>query len=93
MQERQLWAAVLLRAVMDFTGADHVSEHERQVLQRAARLWFTSYSTHMGSFRWVCDELGIPPARLRERILKLTERDACAAAPMFLEKPQPALRP
>lgn len=70
MEERELWAAVLLRAVMDFTGDAHdVSKRERQFLQRAARLWFTSHSDHLGSFVWVCGELNLPPGRLRAQIL------------------------
>lgn len=76
MEERDLWLAVLLRAVMDFTGARDVSKRERQVLQRAARLWFTSYSDHLGSFVWVCGELNLPPGRLRARILTMENAGA-----------------
>ncbi len=61
--ERTLWVAVLDRAVRDFAGIDAKSSQVRKaVLRHDAEAWFRSESDAPGSFRWVCDQLGLDPS-------------------------------
>lgn len=58
--ERALWVAVLDRAVRDFSGIDaKFSQVRKAVLRHDAEAWFRSDSNASGSFRWVCEQLGV----------------------------------
>lgn len=54
--ERQLWSAVLMQALKDYAGAGDRGEVER---------WLASNWYAPGSFRWVCDVLGMNPGGVR----------------------------
>lgn len=62
--ERALWLAVLHRAFVDAvdpkcTGGGDVPS----TVQYYARLWFCSRAQCEGSFRWICDSLGLSPGQ------------------------------
>ena len=71
--ERQLWCAVLGRAVQDAT--DHVgavSEPEmRRRIRDEARRWF---KTNCADFRHACESAGYDPDYLRVRVLAIMAR-------------------
>ena len=70
MDEKRLWTAVLIQAIKDLAGFTLVdSEHDRERLKRFARLWFASDNHDLGSFLWICDELGLSPSWLRRRMM------------------------
>lgn len=60
--EQNLWMSVLTLAMQDLSGPDH--------LARPARAWFCSKVTTPGSLIWVCDQLGLDPNAVRQRILR-----------------------
>ena len=66
--ERQLWCAVLDRAMQD--AADRVaaagSEQVRQRLRLDAQRWFVENGR---DYRYVCESAGIDPDELRVRML------------------------
>ena len=70
--ERQLWCAVLDRAMQD--AADRVgavgSDPVRRRLSSDARRWFAENSR---DYRYVCESAGIDPDELRSRMLHLSE--------------------
>jgi hypothetical protein len=67
--ERQLWCAVLDRAMQD--AADHVaaagSDPARRRLRSDAQRWFAEAGT---DYRYVCESAGIDPDELRSRMLR-----------------------
>lgn len=60
--EQNLWMSVLTLAMQDLSGPDH--------LAKPARAWFCSKVTTPGSLIWVCDQLGLDPNAVRQRILR-----------------------
>jgi len=59
--ERDLWTAVIIRAVHDLIDEDETYGQE-------ARAWFESTEQHIGSFFWVCYLLGLEPTALRRHL-------------------------
>lgn len=72
--ERQLWCAVIGRAVQDAT--DHIATvsgpGERQRIRDAARAWIIRDNL---DFRLACESAGYDPDYLRSRILTRMESD------------------
>jgi vancomycin resistance protein YoaR len=60
-QERELWAAVLTRAL------DDLAESKKQIA-RNARAWFFSPSRDIASFNWVCHHLELDPSAVRREL-------------------------
>ena len=60
--EQTLWMSVLTLAMQDLAGPDH--------LARPARAWFSSKNTALGSLIWICDQLGLEPNAVRQKILR-----------------------
>ena len=60
--EQTLWSSVLTQAIQDLSGSDLVA--------KPARAWLTSRSTSLGSLIWVCDQLGLDPAAVRQSVLR-----------------------
>lgn len=54
-----LWAGVLLQAVRDFESR-HSSERDK------ALNYVYSHDKHIGSFTWICDELGLESDQIRQ---------------------------
>jgi hypothetical protein len=72
MDERGLWAGVLIQAVKDLAGYGRVyKQRERARVQYHARLWFTSDNRDVGSFLWICDELELEPSWIRRKMFAL----------------------
>ena len=60
--EQTLWMAVLTLAMQDLSGpALHA---------KPARAWFLSKNTSLGSLIWICDQLGLDPAAVRQKVLR-----------------------
>jgi hypothetical protein len=57
---RELWAAVLVRAVDDLA--------EKPELQARALRWIRSPDKRVGSFLWICDHLGIESRCARQAL-------------------------
>ena len=76
MDERGLWAGVLIQAIKDLAGYGRVyKQRERVRVQYHARVWFTSDSRDVGSFRWICDELELEPSWIRRKMFALINSD------------------
>ena len=60
--EQTLWASVLTLAMQDLSGPDH--------LAKPARAWFSSRNTSLGSLIWICDQLGLDPNAVRQKMLR-----------------------
>jgi hypothetical protein len=71
--ERELWGHVLLQAICDVVGL-HVaaSAHDRRLIRQQAETWFLAHSSSLGSFRWVCNSLGLDPATVRRHAFTLS---------------------
>jgi hypothetical protein len=70
--ELDLWRAVLVRSLRDLAGVDaYVTPFERIQLKRRARFWFSSDDFSLGSFRWICDALGLDAGYLRAHLFAL----------------------
>jgi hypothetical protein len=73
--ERQLWCAVLDRAMQD--AMDRIATvsgpHERQKLRQEAREWFLRNGD---DFRAACESAGYDPDYLRSRILSMIAQAA-----------------
>jgi hypothetical protein len=86
-RERQLWCAVIGRAVQDAvrpSGPTGLStEHDR--LREEARRWF---SENDQDYRKACDAAGFDPDFLRARVLRLADE----AAPSVLSNRATATR-
>ena len=65
--ERELWIAVLTRAVEDL--ADPLSRESRD-----AFAWIMSSGFSIGSFTWICEQVGIDQAYLRRGLALKTSR-------------------
>jgi hypothetical protein len=66
VDEKRLWAAVLIQAIKDLVG--YTNERERTSVQYFARLCFASDNHEAGSFLWICDELELDPSWIRRRM-------------------------
>jgi hypothetical protein len=60
--EQTLWTSVLTLAMQDITGPDHIA--------KPARAWFSSRNTSLGSLIWICDQLGLDPNAVRQKVLR-----------------------
>jgi hypothetical protein len=70
MDEKRLWAAVLIQAIKDLAGFTLIDNaRDRPRLQKLARAWFASNNHELGSYLWICDELGLSPSWLRRRMM------------------------
>jgi hypothetical protein len=72
-RERQLWCAVIDRALQDATRhpADWTALTKEQARERAeARRWFAENSAH---FRHACESAGFDADVVRKRVLELIE--------------------
>jgi hypothetical protein len=77
--EQTLWTSVLTLAMQDLSGPDH--------LAKPARAWFGSRNTSLGSLIWICDQLGLDPNAVRQKMLR---RGPVQAAPRELAQDQAA---
>lgn len=77
-RERQLWCAVIGRAVQDaLQSPGPVGRTTEQARHwEAARRWFADNDSF---FRWACESAGFDPDYLRERVLRRLGGDATAA--------------
>jgi hypothetical protein len=76
MDERRLWAAVLIQAIKDLTGHGRVyKQPERAQVQYFARLWFADDNREVGSFLWICDQLEVEPSWIRRRMVAQIHSD------------------
>jgi len=75
MNERSLWASVIVRLLYDACGVapDATTAHNiRQVYMNNARHWLTGYSKD----KWIiCDMAGIPPESLEKFVNELKTRN------------------
>ena len=69
--EQTLWSSVLTLAIQDLTGPDMVA--------KPARAWIVSRSTSLGSMIWICDQLGLDPAAVRQKVLRRPVRNRAEA--------------
>jgi hypothetical protein len=60
--EQTLWSSVLSLAIQDLSGPSLVA--------KPARAWLISRSTSLGSFIWICDQLGLDAAAVRQNVLR-----------------------
>jgi len=88
-RERQLWCAVIERAVQDAIRPDApggtTPEHARQ--REEARRWFAE-NGH--DYRVACDAAGFDPDFLRDRVLRMADDRAGVTAPADFEIPERA---
>lgn len=72
--ERELWLAVLYRAICDLAGSFLLpADHSSQPLIRShAESWLLSPRTDEGSFIWICDHFDLDPASVRRRAFALS---------------------
>jgi len=76
VDERRLWASVLIQAIRDLAGYIVVpNKRDRARVQYHARVWFTSNNRNVGSFLWICDELGVEPSWIRRKMFALINSD------------------
>jgi hypothetical protein len=76
MDERGLWAGVLIQAIKDCAGYSlGLNKRERAGVQYHARVWFTSDNRNIGSFLWVCDQLEVEPSWIRRKMFALINSD------------------
>jgi hypothetical protein len=67
---RNLWAAVLERAIEDAVrGGNYWIDREN------AKTWFLSDDRDVGSFLWVCDIVNLDPSVLRAFVLGKSDTD------------------
>jgi DNA-binding XRE family transcriptional regulator len=80
---RQIWAAVLQRAIDDLEDQD-----ER--IRDSARAWFHADRRGIGSLHWICKALDLDPGRVRSQVermkgpkISLVDADRTEAARKF----------
>lgn len=66
--EQTLWMSVLTLAMQDLSGPDH--------LAKPARAWMASRNTSLGSLIWICDQLGLDPDAVRQKVLRRRLQEA-----------------
>jgi hypothetical protein len=70
LDERDLWASVLLRGICDLWAVDLRAQPTRaEMLQTNAALWISSNRRTPGSFLWVCSILDLHPLAVRAAIM------------------------
>jgi len=76
MPERQMWCAVLNRALQDALDdpTESYQHHVRDQLRHAAREWFIRSDA---DFEAACNGAGYDPAVVRERFLRLLANHPC----------------
>lgn len=72
--EQQLWMAVLTEAVDDLGAGPNLDSsndiaRRRAQINQEARSWFLSDRSDVGSFRFVCDVLGLDAVYFRKKAL------------------------
>ncbi len=75
--EKRLWSQHLLTAIRELYGMTCVNSAERRKKSRItedAEKWFEDDSYHTGSFRYVCDILGLEPELVRHRLKEHKEQ-------------------
>lgn len=60
--EQTLWMSVLTLAMQDLSGPDH--------LAKPARAWICSKNNSLGSLIWICDQVGLNPDAVRQKLLR-----------------------
>ena len=60
--EQTLWMSVLTLAMQDLSGPDH--------LAKPARAWICSRNNALGSLIWICDQVGLNPDAVRQKLLR-----------------------
>ena len=60
--EQTLWMSVLTLAMQDLSGPDH--------LAKPARAWVCSRNNSLGSLIWICDQVGLNPDAVRQKLLR-----------------------
>jgi hypothetical protein len=60
--EQTLWMSVLTLAMQDLSGPDH--------LAKPARAWLCSKDNALGSLIWICDQVGLNPDAVRQKLLR-----------------------
>lgn len=71
----QLAGAILAQALRDLFSPRKVAERDWQKWQEDSREWFLSDQEIPGSFYWVCENINIEPAALRNWVFKLEEKE------------------
>jgi hypothetical protein len=72
--ERELWCAVLERAVEDVRTSRLMHWRARPSIKREVLEWLRSKDETEGSFRFVCDVLNVSPSAARRAILQAQQR-------------------
>ena len=76
MDERRLWAGVLIQPIKDLAGYGRVyNKREPARVQYHARVWFTSDNREDGSYLWVCDQIELEPSWIRRKMFALINSD------------------
>ena len=60
--EKTLWMSVLTLAMQDLSGPD--------LFAKPARAWFCSRDRSLGSLIWICDQVGLDPDAVRQKVLR-----------------------
>jgi len=69
--ERKLWAVCLLNGVQEALEARRQRIQRKGVTMNFDEAWlFDPEPNHVGSFNWICHQLGMEPELLRERSLR-----------------------
>ena len=69
--EVQMWCCVLQLAVLDaepWITNNPNKTYEQRYYGKFAMMWLMSESRHPGSFRWICDLLGVDRRKIRRNI-------------------------
>lgn len=83
---KSLWAAVLWQALGDAVRLARAKRPTPRHWHQDALDWFANESVEIGSFRWICDLMGLDPNRVRERVerMMVEARRRKGALPRFL---------
>ena len=74
--ERKLWATCLLNGIHEAFEARRQRIHRKGVMMNLDEAWlFDPKPNHVGSFNWICHQLGMEPELLRERSLRNLPQD------------------
>ena len=77
MSLRELWLAVLTRAILDLHAHDLCADRQYSgYFQASARGWFESQSHEPGSFFWVAELLSLDPSATRKAIFACANLDS-----------------
>lgn len=84
--ERRLLLAVLERAILDFVGND-----SRELEEANDWIFGDDGALHSGaapqfSFRWICQELDLDPAKIMETIRAMPKRGSRRIAPWYFDR-------